>query len=162
MSVGRLRAWAVVSLVAAAAALTGCGAPGASPTPSATAVPSASVTASVTPSPSASPSTSASPAAPDGEMTAEQAITSCIRSHEAAFSPELRLTLTGEPRAYERTVEPHWLVLIPGENEHGPAYVECRLGGPFSETETYGAAEIIADLITDEYIQNAISVNDSI
>lgn len=149
MSAGRFRAWAVVGLVAAAAALAGCGAPDASPTPSAT---------SVTPSPSAS----ASPAAPDGEMTAEQAITSCIRSHEAAFSPELRLTLTGEPRAYERTVEPHWLVLIPGENENGPAYVECRLGGPFSETETYGAAEIIAYLVTDEYIQDAISVNDSI
>ena len=160
MSTGRFRAWAVVGLVSALLALAGCGAPDASPTPSATSVPSASMSPS--PSASAPPSASESPAAPDGEMTAEQAITSCIRSHEAAFSPELRLTLTGEPRAYERTVEPHWLVLIPGENENGPAYVECRLGGPFSETETYGAAEIIAYLVTDEYIQDAISVNDSI
>jgi len=92
-------------------------------------------------------------------MTAAQAIELCLQQYEAYTAPDLRSTPSGEPRAYERHVDPHWFVLIPASNQYGPGYIHCVLGGPYSDPTLHGVGESTESAITDEYIEWVINNN---
>ncbi|MCM3695927.1 hypothetical protein [Microbacterium oleivorans] len=61
---------------------------------------------------------------------------------------------TGEPMALERYDRPEWYVYIPAENEFGPLYQQCVVGGTaaeptflmVSETSTDDFDQVIEDM----------------
>lgn len=85
-------------------------------------------------------------------MTADEAAALCLDNHaRAGFVGDTRVT--GEPRVVERFVDPKWLVLIPAENEYGPLYIDCRLGGPADNPSNRGVGEASVSVYTEEYIE---------
>lgn len=170
-----------MAAVAMVFALTGCVAVEAEPAPAETATASGHPTptgtqSSTSPSPSVvsppvSPPASVAPGpsiseepgpSADEELTADQAVEVCLQRYESFAPPELRAEPSGDPQTYERNVQPHWLVLIPALNGTGPMYIECRLGGPYSNPHMRGVGEIAGFLVTDEYIQRAIDENEGL
>lgn len=112
------------------------------------------------PSPSATPTARAE--ASEGEMTGDQAIEVCLRLHDEYAGAGESLVPTGAAQVYDRTVEPHWLVLIPASNSYGPGYIQCILGGTYADPVHTGVGEMVSDIVTDEYIERTRTVNDGI
>lgn len=157
---------AVAALIVASVGFTGCAGPAPTPTPTPSATRTATPAPSVTATPSASPSPSATPTASaeasEGEMTGDQAIEVCLRLHDEYASAGESLVPTGAAQVYDRTVEPHWLVLIPASNSYGPGYIQCILGGTYADPVHTGVGEMVSDIVTDEYIEHTRTVNDGI
>lgn len=155
---------AVAALIGAGIGFTGCAGPAPAPTPSATrtatVAPIATATASASPSPSPTPTASAE--ASEGEMTGDQAVEVCLRLHDEYASAGESLVPTGAAKVYDRTVEPHWLVLIPASNSHGPGYIQCILGGTYADPVHTGVGEMVSDIVTDEYIERMRTVNEGL
>lgn len=167
------RSLVVGAVVAVAVALAGCVATGPEPAATGTATSTGRPTPSGTPSSTSPPSPTGSPTPPstasaepdpsrDEELTADQAVEVCLERYESFGPAEFRATPSGAPRTYERHVQPHWLVLIPAVNINGSLYIECRLGGPYSDPHMRGVGEIAEFLVTDEYIQRAIDENEGL
>ena len=95
-------------------------------------------------------------------MTGDQAVEVCLRLHDEYASAGESLVPTGAAQVYDRTVEPHWLVLIPASNSYGPGYIQCILGGTYADPVHTGVGEMVSDIVTDEYIEHARTVNDGI
>lgn len=95
-------------------------------------------------------------------MTGDQAVEVCLRLHDEYASAGESLVPTGAAKVYDRTVEPHWLVLIPASNSYGPGYIQCILGGTYADPVHTGVGEMVSDIVTDEYIEHARTVNDGI
>lgn len=158
----------VTALVAVTIALSGCSAPSPRPSPSETVTSSPSLTPTPTPtsstmsgSPLRTPSPTAAPGPSDSdEMTADQAVEICLNQHSTFGQDHLRSIPSGDPtRTYERKVEPHWLVLVPSVNENGRGYIECILGGPYSNPDFRGVGEVVDWVVNDEYIDWIINNN---
>ncbi|MBN9177789.1 MAG: hypothetical protein J0I43_10525 [Microbacterium sp.] len=164
---GRPNATAVGVLVWLGFALVACTGTVAAPTVSSTLTPTGSIAPTVTVSASASPSpTPAVPSptadAAEGEMSRDQAVEVCLRLHDEYGTAAESLEPTGTAQVYDRTVEPHWLVLIPAENSYGPGYIECILGGPYSDPVHIGVGEMVDESVTDEYIERTRTVNEGL
>lgn len=159
----RIRSAAAAAAVASVLLLAAC-APEPGPTPTVTS--SASGSPSTSPEPSPEPSASDSPEpSPTSEppvdtgMTAEQAGELCVAKHRDEPIEE-GITQVGDPTAYERYVEPHWLVTVPAENEFGPLVQLCILGGTVDAPVWQSVANVSADEVDDAYIERQRSTNE--
>lgn len=95
-------------------------------------------------------------------MTGDRAVEVCLRLHDEYAGAGESLVPTGAAQVYDRTVEPHWLVLIPASNSYGQGYIQCILGGSYADPVHTGVGEMVSDIVTDEYIEHTRTVNDGI
>jgi hypothetical protein len=159
----RIRLAATAVAMCSVLLLAAC-APEPGPTPTDAPSESAVLSPSPTPSPSASESPEPSPSPTteppvDTEMTAEQAGELCVAKHRDEPIEE-GITQVGDPNAYERYVEPHWLVTVPAENEFGPLVQLCVLGGTVDAPVWQSVANVSADEVDDAYIERQRSTNE--
>lgn len=92
-------------------------------------------------------------------MTKDQAAEACLSSHEAYETAAERSVPSGPAQVNDRTVDPHWLVLIPSANSNRPGYIECFVGGPCSADLIVGIGGLVDWVVTDKDIDCARNNN---